>query len=167
VILQRLFVCSFGFGLLVACGSGAATNPPVPSDERPSVNANSPISGSAQSSPGNTQSPPVNGQRPSPANSGGLVIVVGPGVTSNGGSGGSSGSGDQGGSDNPPGDGGRRGDNGGAGNMAGTGPGPGPGACSAADSCAGCDIVNDCLGYCNCANQLGQGTLDCATICAN
>jgi hypothetical protein len=137
VILQRLFVCSFGFGLLVGCGSGSATNPPSPTSQDPLPNINSPVQGSSQAPPGNSQTAPTPSQRP---------------VLASGGSGGSNNS--QGGSDN--GDmGGRRGDTGGSAN---------PGGCNTTNSCASCDLLNDCANSCACYNQVG-GQLDCASFC--
>jgi hypothetical protein len=146
VMLQRWFVCFFGFGLLFACGSGKATDPPTLGSQDPVPNPNSAVAGNAQSAP-------TPKQRPAPVNDG-VPVFVGPIATSGGSGGGASAQG--GGNDN----GGRRGDNGGTGNSGGTGDAA---ACSTSDFCANCDPDN-CQDSCNCLKQLGS-TVDCVTLC--
>jgi len=137
VIQQRFLLCFLGFGTLMAC-SGSGATVVDPVNQDPSVNI---LPGAVN------QDPPTNGQRP-PTNNQSASSVVGSGPMGGG----------QGG-------GGNRGPGGdsGTGNAAGSG----TGTCSTSDSCATCDQVNDCLGSCNCFNQLQLGTtLDCPTVCA-
>jgi len=149
-MVQRFSVCFLGVALLVACGGGAATDPPSPVNQDPAVNPNRPTIG-WQDPKGNPQDPTTPSQRPTPPPQG-VVVAVGPMDTSAGGSS------NTGGSSNNTGGSGNHMGNGGSGNP------PGGGKCTPDDLCAGCD-TNNCLAYCNCLSAAVNGGLDCATQC--